>query len=643
MRFPLCAVIYLVIALLFPLNCWSAEVITVDPNTPSTAAVPEEPQDFWADARLVHPVNYEALKKPVRDILDDLTQLTGVKLNAGYNANDWQVRDRRMVILAKDLPLKDLMQSIARVMKFQWSRTERDEVWTYRLCMDRKTLLGEEAQRAREEQREKEYLDKQHEKLLGVIDKSSQFTEEELAEMKESDPYSYALVKSGAGTAMADLMRAAPEVRQVLLAGKEVQISGENMSAQAREALVRLAKVSGKVDLFQQVPESEAGLVDISSQPDRLSVRFNEMLGQIDSGEPLKRCIFGDLNISVCGEPDSDSGITRATSYRMAILNPDSELAKSYGRLVSRVVDGEMSTDVATSELFSREQQMVFAERTSKDWGEPLAEHPDDPDLERVVKFELRKMKFDGGEEFECKGRNDIFSALVKATGMSIVSDYFCSSPNYSMTLSPWKSEARIVDALSFIEQNYISNWWRHGGVIEVRDRYWFRKRGMQIPDAWIARWAEECDGKGVIEIDSLAQICSLTEEQFRYNFEYGTDWPYDFFIKGLNVACDDKATTLLLRFYASLSQYQKGALLQGGVGMRTLTQAQWEKLAGLPIEGLAMIAAGRSDTRKPYIDENGKEIGITGDIGYTFTGFAGDGSVVWDQRVPLPWKWERK
>ena len=91
-----------------------ADKITVDPNQ----GAKEEAQLPTTDARLQQKITYTARHKSLKVILADLSKTTGVTLKCGYNNNDWQVRDRKMNIFAKDQPLAALMNSIARVMKW---------------------------------------------------------------------------------------------------------------------------------------------------------------------------------------------------------------------------------------------------------------------------------------------------------------------------------------------------------------------------------------------------------------------------------------------------------------------------------------------------------------------------------------------
>ena len=113
------------------------------------ADLPAAPESDKADARLSQKVTYEARHKPVKVILVDLSKMTGVTLKAGQSGKDWQVRDRKMNIFAKDLPLSSLMNSIARVMKFRWSKSVKVDPPAYRMYMNRKELAAAQSAKNR--------------------------------------------------------------------------------------------------------------------------------------------------------------------------------------------------------------------------------------------------------------------------------------------------------------------------------------------------------------------------------------------------------------------------------------------------------------------------------------------------------------
>ena len=106
-------------------SVWAVGKVTVDPNTSITANAKAAAE---TDARLDRKITYEARRKTVSAILADLSALSGVTFHAGYNGMDWQVRDRKMNIFVHDVSLRELMDSIAHVMKFKWSKSDKADV-----------------------------------------------------------------------------------------------------------------------------------------------------------------------------------------------------------------------------------------------------------------------------------------------------------------------------------------------------------------------------------------------------------------------------------------------------------------------------------------------------------------------------------
>ncbi|MEN6356895.1 MAG: hypothetical protein ABFD83_07400, partial [Armatimonadota bacterium] len=108
------AVVILTLVMMVCGGAWAFGKVTVDPNASDQAVI----EQWENDTRLSQKVTYEARHKAVKVILEDLSDMMGVTLNAGFNKQDWQVRDRKMNIFAKDITLADLLNSIARTMKF---------------------------------------------------------------------------------------------------------------------------------------------------------------------------------------------------------------------------------------------------------------------------------------------------------------------------------------------------------------------------------------------------------------------------------------------------------------------------------------------------------------------------------------------
>jgi hypothetical protein len=136
---------FLVLLLIaFSVSALAVGKVTTDPNAPG-APVQKDTQNDGTDARLAKKLTYSTPMKTVSAILEDLTKSTGIIFRSGYNSKDWQVRDRKMTISVRDVPLSQLMNSMSRVMKFKWERSGAEGEWAYRLYMDRRTLLDAEA------------------------------------------------------------------------------------------------------------------------------------------------------------------------------------------------------------------------------------------------------------------------------------------------------------------------------------------------------------------------------------------------------------------------------------------------------------------------------------------------------------------
>jgi len=78
--------------------------VSVDPNAPGAAA-PGNDAVQANDRRLSRHVSISQARTPVWKILDEMNKSSGVVLKACSGSYDWQVRDRKMIVFAKDTPL----------------------------------------------------------------------------------------------------------------------------------------------------------------------------------------------------------------------------------------------------------------------------------------------------------------------------------------------------------------------------------------------------------------------------------------------------------------------------------------------------------------------------------------------------------
>jgi len=516
--------------------------ITVDPNGPGARAVNTTAPEI--DARLEHKVTYDARRQTVSSILADLAKLTGVTLRAGYSDADWQVRDRRMNVFAKDTSLRSLMDSISHVMKFKWSRREAGGTWTYRLYMDRTTLLGAERQRLIEEERMRQLEDKQRERVLDDLTRANAMSDEELEKLKDNDPMLYVEARCGWAVLMPDLFSHVPGAKEAWSAGEMLTLNGADLPADAQQAVVKALGVMGeflsKVIGPEQAPPKEAfndlSKVSISINSARKALGFR--------GDTY----IGDITLYWPGGAD-----------QTAFINPDSPESAKVGRDYVRILDGEPVGEQKQAEMNSGHLQAVEGQKT--DFGEPIIEHPDDPDLS--IKVKLKPM----GNTFA-----DLLRAVAKASGYAVVSDSFAT---VYRGFDPLNSDVSLKDVLNGISSRYRYNWDKHGGVIEFRDRDWFRRRASQVPEAWLEPWRKALKSTGTLTLDELGRMSLLDDDQARENL-YSDDV---LGASGLRDVLTQNGD--LLRAYASLDDKQQAAAFtDAGFDLATVSPPQWATIA---------------------------------------------------------------
>jgi hypothetical protein len=526
---------------------WAAGKVTVDPNEGTARAQIEE----WdADARLSQKVTYEARHKAVKTILADLSEMTGITFNAGYNKNDWQVRDRKMNIFAKDTTLADLMSSIARVMKFKWSVNKDDVPWTYRLYMDRKTLVTANAELSKAQKEWEEEIARRRQSFLNMIENwDDDLPASELEEMRRDNPYMYLLHSRGIGAAIRGMFEDSPDLKNIFLnKERDLTISMDSLTPETQNLVLTATQngyyligneFAGKGEPFPEDYEKDfvtKGRVLFDFEPDELDWKAYEhrKLGGI--GVYVGEKFFNFLGI--LGEPTDPVNKIIAEEdlqvYEKGI--PIQEVWPQYG----------------DQWLNAKTEECKILEKFFP--SEPQSEIQDEPDLHKKIKVEL---------DYSKRVRlPDMVSALAQASGFAVVSDSYKFAQGYAVI---GDAETELADVIKTICEGYRYNWDKHKDVIELRSKEWFKKRSTQIPDEWLERWRENMKKIGYMSIDDYAQINALTTEQIMENILTDEDfWKANIFLSSCS------KDIWLMRLYGSMSVEQK-KLLFSDLGIDTI------------------------------------------------------------------------
>ena len=502
--------------------------VTTDPNAPGAAAVAKDDDETLADLRLTQTVTYNESRKAVSAILAELTKSTGVTLKAGLNGRDWQVRDRKMSIFAKDVPLGELMGSIARVMKFKWGRSGQEGEWTYRLFMNRKTLLDAEAQRVRQEQQQDADRAKKRQEGLLEYGKLSNLSPQELAKLKTDNPFLYMIAQTGMGGSMGAFFAESPAALEAIANGQRLDINGSNLSPGAQAGLVQtMRKMVELENKFSGGSSNRTLPDDLGADPSKINISINRFL-EMTRGVPMGGMLLGEVGINYEGG-----------SQTLPMFDPNSDVAKLIGKAMMESEEQNRSMDEVMKDHASEFMGVITKAMKTDVGGEPIAEHPDDPALAAKVTLKPASQQL-----------IDVEKALAEASKFGVVSDYF---PNvFPMGQVP-TAETPLAEILDKFGEAFVYNWDRRGGIIELRDRNWFRKRAAQLPEERLEAWRQELVKTGTLDIDSLAQIAQLDQEQIMANIVS------DDILR--NCMAASYSARDALRLYATLSGSQRAAL----------------------------------------------------------------------------------
>lgn len=541
------------------LTLWTTDAVgigkvTVDPNTPDKVVRP--------DTRVDQKVTYSAKRQFVWRILADLSKSSGVTLSAGYNDQDWQVRDRRMTVTVKDVPLRELMDSVARTMKFLWKAEGDPAKPSYRLYMDRRAVLLVEAEKARQANLIETMQSRARERLLNSIEYAAGSNQAEIEQLRERDPYTYVLAKSGIAAGIAQLFSACPDARKILASGERVKY----VPSLSPEAAAALHKIGTGMAAYSDSPTGSH-----NQGTDNIA---NVLLNNFDG---LDRQLIGQITIYYQNENQSQS--------ELMLWDPTSAKAQIEGARVAALWDATPDEYQSINDEYDLRMKSI----KPPDWAvlpadsvEPVAKHPDDSERERAIELALKD-----GTDY---GHEDLAELLAEKCGANVVAEsYVGGLPQASPGAVKMKSIRQLLDLMQDETQ---CNWWKRGSIIEIRSRHWYEARTWQIPEAWLERWRQTFKTTGTLDIDDLSSIANLTWDQLYFNVlqdEVLTNGEGH----GADIAEIMQNSDVLLAAYGRLTRRQK-AYMFSKRGLDVLSLPNRQKVLGELETGLDFSAVDK-------------------------------------------------
>ena len=488
----------------------------------------EESSIIYSDTRLNQKVTYSAQIKPVHEVLSDLAAMTGVTFYCGSNSKDWLVRDRKLIIFVKDVPLGSLKESIARVLKMKWKDTDDEGKLSYRLIQDQKALTDEE-------KRQKKIIDaarnehyKRSKQALDNMINTANMSPSQLENLRETEPYLYLLVTTGIANFAKTLVNEVPAAGTALLGGEHAEISNSQITPNVRRSIEQA--LDGSARVFSSVMKADSKAINgFKNNLSDISISINN---KFNYTEGLKYSVGGYVVIRMGNKTKYFQYFPKPKtfdSFASAVLKSQEQSANFFDIL------GSMSYTLSKA----YKDNLFDTDTTEK----PI-EHPDDPLLLKDIQIKDKYSKF-----------REYLSELSNEANINIVSDSF----GYYMRASQSKriafQKASIFDYLESVGSRFNENWDKKDNIIEYRNKEWFKKRALLIPDELLNAWKDKFAATGTLDIEDLSQMAQLGVEKCFENI-YSDELLNNSDVFGRLSEIFD-----ILTFYAQMTNQQKQIL----------------------------------------------------------------------------------
>lgn len=512
----------------------TAGKITSDPNTPgrATAAPASKP-----DPRLSQKITCKARLKPMTAILQDLAEQTGVKLICGKSASDWIVREDVATIYAAGVPLGNLMDSLARVMRFAWIKSGTEPDWSYRLVEDSKAVREAKDRDARRQNEAR----KKRQQTLDLIMGLGAFSESRHGYLRDENPQLYSLVKAGVTEPLAEWLRMVPEVRQSWVSGPSLSLQLSNMPPAAHQAYINAISAYGRY-LADAYPEDADYVKQINSS-------FREHPEQFE--------------VNLYTSSRSPYGLLRLP-YGSILLGPPEGRSLLAGKARLRAQEQKRPFGQVYAEFRPQFEAFDKLDQKSGVWNntmEDLLIPADDPYLHDKLKTKIDSDAISG-----------VVFQLAEATELAVVTDNFRGKTRLRAD-----DKREVGETISDVAQLKQMNWQRRGDTIEMWNRNWYETRRNRVCLAWLDTLRKRITQNETLDVDDLADVAALTDEQLYTNFS-----PDRLLRQACSVVWERRD---YLKLYGSLTRDQRALLVSSaGLGFDSLSDSQAAaavKLAG--------------------------------------------------------------
>lgn len=567
-------------------------IFTTLPTIPGWAASPapqSRPRSVLLKvAGLDKRVTYSETKIPLGELVTKIAEETAVPLTAAKD-----VADEPVAVVVKDFPARELLEQLADLLGYQWSRrTTNDERSPTNGADARSSVVG-----GRSSIRFEIWQDvasKQREEAL------RRAVEEDVERRFQEDMQGYRALATMTQEQIRDLLRAEmPRQREVDKLPLEDRLAlSRTAPEKARQRRLQMLR-----DMWSPIARSLALWMNRLSTEQGVALRAGWGITFASTPQPGELPLPADVLQTLRSSLPTLSGAVPEFAPSDPTRYEERRREEQDMQERWRVADGYRVT-VRFAANYPRPALLVFNALTAPlSGGQTLGPgqarptfvlniRPEDsqpeapPDPERAARLEQDPL-LGARKPFppssllrgeppalpslrRFRAMQDLLPDIARAYGVNVIADsYWTATRAYQL---PQSTAPIALYALLDRLTDPVSTWDRRGGepgttdqspvLIRIRDRNWFLDRPSEIPLRTVRRWIALCDRFGALPLDEYAALASsLTEAQIDSLHGLRATAVFPPPLEELNLVNDARE---FLRLFATLLPDQQRALREG-------------------------------------------------------------------------------
>ena len=425
-----------------------------------------------SDARLQKKVSFTQKDVTLYDAIERLSADTDVRILAGRDGRDWQVRDIPVTVCARDMPLGDVLRALALCSYCMLSHEEKDDAddvdnGTYRIWRDkrRRDIIDDYMSQL-------ESIDSR--RAARALEAGSLF--DQIPDEKISLSDGWAPVYKGLSRLLAGL---GTDARTALNDGKPIRLDMTSATPGIQSQLMVLyqadwdAHKMEDVDAYASLPNqgdwSKALFVMYRDQGD-IRVWVRNPLGE---AHPYRMSVAADQVSSSLG----DSRLARPSSPEVPVFD-------SPGFKFRCILPGQsFSLDDPVNSFLDTRCRLVLKENSKA-----------------TVSY------------------SDVYEALSESTGYSFFCDDFASYRVGSNAKSLLDKEYTLREIIHMLSQDRLANigyWYvdQNAKLIIIKSREWPKLHGYLVPQDYVLNIRRKLGNEG-LDLEDILNIAAMVGKE---------------------------------------------------------------------------------------------------------------------------------